>query len=143
MNSKKSLLPTLLSALALLLAAAALAVALLKKAPMAGEASAQYVIYVGTNDKDTYAPKYSQEDARRIVDEICLRHFEGYTLQEAIGSWTDEKQNITHEYTIVCYFDDADRESVYKAADEIIAALNQNTVLIERDDIRIEYYSGK
>ena len=143
MNSKKSLLPTLLSALALLLAAAALAVALLKKAPMAGEASAQYVIYVGTNDKDTYAPKYSQEDARRIVDEICLKHFEGYTLQEAIGSWTDEKHNITHEYTIVCYFDDADRESVYKAADEIIAALNQNTVLIERDDIRIEYYSGK
>lgn len=143
MNSKKSILPTLLSALALVLAAAALAVALLKKAPMAGEASAQYVIYVGTNDKDTYAPKYSQEDARRIVDEICLRHFEGYTLQEATGSWTDEKHNITHEYTIVCYFDDADRESVYKAADEIIAALNQNTVLIERDDIRIEYYSGK
>lgn len=143
MNSKRSLLPTLLSALALVLAAAALAVALLKKAPMAGEASAQYVIYVGTNDKDTYSPKYSQEDARRIVDEICLRHFEGYTLQEAIGSWTDEKHNITHEYTIVCYFDDADRETVYKAADEIIAALNQNTVLIEQDDIRIEYYSGK
>ncbi|MBR3297807.1 MAG: hypothetical protein IKI64_01245 [Clostridia bacterium] len=143
MNSKKSILPTLLSALALVLAAAALAVALLKKAPMAGEASTQYVIYVGTNDMDTYAPKYSQEEARRIVDEICLRHFEGYTLQEAIGSWTDEKQNITHEYTIVCYFDDADRETVYKAADEIIAALNQNTVLIERDDIRMEYYSGK
>lgn len=146
MKERKNLLPTVLSVISLILAAASLMVALIKKAPADDadkELSAQFVMYVGTNDKDTYAPKYTQEEARNIVDEICLKHFEGYTLQEAIGSWTDEKNNITHEYTIVCYFDDADAETVYKAADEVIKALNQNTVLIERDDIRMEYYSGK
>ena len=30
----------------------------------------------------------------------------------------------------------------YRAADEIIEALNQNTVLIEEDEIAIEYYGG-
>ena len=102
----------------------------------------QYVMYVGTNDKDTNLPKYSQESAREIVDKICLEYFEGYTLQEATGAWTDENKNVTHEYTIVCYFDDTDRNTVYLAADEIMKALNQQTVLIEQDNIHMEYYSG-
>ena len=103
----------------------------------------QYVMYVGTNDKDTYAPKYSQEEAKKIVDDICLKHFEGYTLQEATGSWVDETGTKTHEYTIVCYFDGADEKTVHEAADEIIKALNQNTLLIESTSLKAEYYSGK
>ncbi|MCR5121991.1 MAG: hypothetical protein K6B74_06185, partial [Ruminococcus sp.] len=102
----------------------------------------QYVMYIGTNDKDTYKPEHTQDEAMKIVDEICLKYFDGYTLQEATGSWKDEKDIITHEYTIVCYFDDADKKTVYQAADDIIAALNQNTVLIEEDDIIIDYYSS-
>ena len=103
----------------------------------------QYVMYIGTNDKDTYAPKYTEQEAKDIVDNICLKYFEGYTLQEATGCWIDEKSNVTHEYTIVCYFDGADKETVYKAADEIIVALNQNTLLIESSTVNMDYYSGK
>ena len=106
-------------------------------------AEVQYVMYVGTNDKDTYKPEHSKKEAKEIVDKICLSHFEGYTLQEATGAWTDEKSNITHEYTLVCYFDGADKETVYAAADEIREKLNQNSVLIEEDQIKVEYYSGK
>ena len=97
-------------------------------------------MYVGTNDKDTYQPEHSQEEAREIVDQVCLKYLEGYTLQEATGAWTDETGQITHEYTLVCYFDDADKATVYRAADEVIEALNQNTVLIEEDEISIEFY---
>ena len=107
------------------------------------ETTAQYVMYVGTNDKDTYKPKYSHDQAKDIVDKTCLKYFEGYTLQDATGSWTDEKKNITHEYTLVCYFDDADKKTVHKAADELIKKLNQNSILIEKDEIETEYYSGK
>ncbi len=106
------------------------------------EKSIQYVMYVGTNDKDTYQLEHSREEARDIVDRVCLKYFEGYTLQEATGAWTDEKNEITHEYTLVCYFDDTDKQTVYQAADEIIRELNQNTVLIEEDVISIEYYGG-
>ena len=104
----------------------------------------QYVMYVGTNDKDTYQPEHTHEEAHAIVDAVCLKYFpDGYTLQEATGAWTDDKNNITHEYTLVCYFDGAERENVYKAADEVIVALNQSSVLIEQDNISIDYYSGK
>ena len=115
-----------------------------KEAPEAdsGE-SIQYVMYVGTNDKDTYQPEHTQEEAHEIVDRVCLKYFEGYTLQEATGAWTDGTGEITHEYTLVCYFDDVDKETVYRAADEIIETLNQNTVLIEEDEIAIEYYGGR
>lgn len=105
--------------------------------------SVQYVMYVGTNDKDTYKMEMSQEDARNIVDTVCLKYFEGYTLQDATGAWTDETGAITHEYTLVCYFDGADKATVYKAADDVIKALNQNTVLIEETEIKMDYYSGK
>ena len=108
-----------------------------------GNEAQQYVMYVGTNDKDTYQLEMTTEEARNIVDEVCLKYFEGYTLQEATGAWTDENHNVTHEYTLVCYFDGADKETVYKAADEIIERLDQNSVLIEQNTINMEYYSGK
>ena len=110
--------------------------------PVNNNIKTQYVMYIGTNDKDTYKPKFTNEEAFEIVDKICLKYFEGYTIQEATGSWIDEKNNPTHEYTIVCIFDDADRDMVYKTADEILEVLNQNTVLIETSEITIDYYSG-
>ena len=108
----------------------------------ADNTKAQYVMYVGTNDKDTYKAEVSSEEAKKIVDETCLKYFEGYTLQEARGAWTDGKNNLTHEYTLVCYFDDADINMVHKAADELITKLNQNSILIEKDMIEMEFYSN-
>ena len=106
------------------------------------ETAVQYVMYIGTNDKDTYTQLISTEEAKSIIDEICYKYLGGYTLQDATGSWADEKNMATHENTIVCYFDDADEAAVYKIADEVIEALNQNAVLIEKKDIRMEYYWG-
>ena len=54
--------------------------------------------------------------------QICMKYLEGYTIQEVSGSWGDENGIVTHENTIVCYFYD----TVYKIADEVIGALNQN-----------------
>ncbi|MGX8698577.1 MAG: DUF3574 domain-containing protein [bacterium] len=99
-------------------------------------------MYVGTNDKDTYKMEMTREEAHDIVDRVCLKYFEGYTLQEATGAWMDETGTPTHEYTLVCYFDGAEKAAVYQAADEIIRLLNQNTVLIEEAQITTEYYGG-
>lgn len=100
----------------------------------------QYKMYVGTNDKDTYEQIISTEDAKTIIDNICLKYLEGYTIQDAKGSWVDENGVVTRENTIVCYFDDIEEDTVYKIADEIIESLNQNTVLIEKDFVQIDFY---
>ena len=102
----------------------------------------QYVMYVGLNDKDTYEQMISAEEAKKIIDGICFSYLDGYTIQDAVGSWVDEKENATREQTIVCYFNGADESTVYKIADEVINRLNQNTVLIEKDEIETSFYGG-
>lgn len=103
----------------------------------------QYTMYIGMNDKDTYEQIISTEDAKTIIDNICFKYLDGYTIQDANGSWVDENGLVTHENTIVCCFKDTDNDTVYKIADEVIKTLNQNTVLIEKDLIQIDFYSGK
>ena len=146
-SSKLSVLSLILAIVGLCCSSISLAYRLAsadaQKGRAEGDKAIQYVMYVGANDKDTYRPEHSQEEARDIVDRVCLKYFDGYTLQDATGAWTDETGEITHEYTLVCYFDGADGETVYRAADEIIEALNQNTVLIEKDEIDMEYYGGR
>ena len=102
----------------------------------------QYVMYVGTNDKDTYSQIISTEEAKNIIDDICFKYLEGYTIQDAVGSFVDETGTATHESTIACYFDGADESTIYKIADEVIETLNQNTVLIEKTYIEMDYYGG-
>ena len=99
-------------------------------------------MYVGTNDKDTYEQIISTDDAKNIIDEICGKYIGGYTFQDATGSWVDDTGTPAHENTIVCYFDDVDGETVHKIADEVISALNQNAVLIEKSKVEMEYYYG-
>ncbi len=47
----------------------------------------QYVVYLGTNDKDTNKPVFSHEEANEKAEEILLEQFGGYTIQEADGGW--------------------------------------------------------
>lgn len=107
------------------------------------ETVTQYVLYIGTNDKDTYRQEISTDDAIDIVDGICLSHLDGYTLTRAEGRWLDETHTVTVEDTIVCYIDGADRDTVYAICDEVIAALNQSTVLVETNEVTMDYYGGK
>ena len=102
--------------------------------------SAHYVMYVGTNDKDTNTQLISKEDAIKIIDEACLKYTDGYTLQDAYGRWKNEKNNLSSEYTVMCIFDDISKEKIHSIADEVVKNLNQNCVLIERSSIQTEYY---
>ena len=105
--------------------------------------SDRYVLYIGTNDKDTYKMEMTQEEARKRVDDILLSHFGGYTMHEANGYWVDEDGASTSEYTLVCTIDDPESaDEVYAACDEIREALNQNTILVEHATIKMQYYAG-
>ena len=138
MKSKKDLvILVLLVANLLLTGAVGLYARSAKDSP---DRTAQYKMCIGTNDKDTGEQIIATEDAKQIVESICLKYLGGYTIQDATGGWTDENGQIVRENTIVCYFDDAEAEAVYHIADEVIAALNQSTVLIEKHLLEIEFY---
>lgn len=103
----------------------------------------QYVMYLGTNDKDTYAPVFAPDEAKTQLDAVLSRHFSGWTVQEANGGWTNDDGSISHEYTLVIYLSDTTRDKVRTAADELLKVFNQSSVLIQANETTTEFYSGK
>ena len=105
-----------------------------------GGADIQYVMYLGTNDKDTNKPVFTQAEAMEKAREILIAHFGGYTIQEAHGGWIDDGTEY-QEYTLVIYLSDTTEEAVHEAADELIATFNQSSVLIQANPTTTEFYS--
>ena len=104
----------------------------------------EYTMYIGTNDKDTYQLEMPLEDARNIVQNKLMDHFpDGFTMYDAKGVWRDENKVITLEYSFVCVIETTEKAEVYKVADELIVALNQNTILIVTNAVQsIDFYTG-
>ena len=137
-----------LSAIALIIAVIALGLSVYntatKPAPIEEKTyDIQYVMYLGTNDKDTYQPFGTPEEAKAKVDEVLTKHFECFTIQEANGGWTNENGTVDHEYTVVILLSDTTLEKVHAAADDLIKAFNQSSVLIQANQTTTEFYSGK
>ena len=107
----------------------------------APEANVQYVMYLGTNGKDTNKPVFTQAEAMDKAKEILIRHFGGYTIQEADGGWISDGIEY-QEYTLVIYLSDTTEEAVHAAADELIEVFDQNSVLIQKNPTQTEFYSG-
>jgi hypothetical protein len=102
--------------------------------------SGSYTLYIGTNDKDTYKQIISTETARSIVNGICAKYVGGYTTDDAKGGWFDESGVLTEENTLVYTFIDVEESAVIAIMDEVLAALNQNSVLLEKNSVLRLYY---
>lgn len=101
----------------------------------------QYVLYLGTNDKDTNKPVFTQAEAKEKAKDILIRHFGGFTMQEAEGGWLDG-ETLYQEYTLIIYLSDTTKEAVHAAADELIETFRQSSVLIQANPTTTEFYSG-
>ena len=112
-------------------------------AESSGQAESQYVLYLGTNDKDTNAPVFTEAEALEHAKDILIRHFGGYTIQEAHGGWIGDDGKIYQEYTLVIYLSDTTMDEVHAAADEMIEVFRQSSVLIQENPTRTEFYAGK
>jgi hypothetical protein len=108
----------------------------------AADSDVQYVLYLGTNDKDTNTPVFTQAEAMEKAREILLRNFGGYTIQEAHGGWIDDGKEY-QEYTLVIYLSDTTLEKVHAAADELVSVFRQSSVLIQENPTKTEFYAGK
>lgn len=104
---------------------------------------AQYVLYLGTNDKDTNQPVFTREEAKEHAKAILMKDFGGYTIQEAEGGWRDDDGTEYQEYTLVIYLSDTDIDMVHAAAKELIAEFNQSSILISTDKVETEFYEGQ
>ena len=128
--------------LAALVLLAALALPAAAEQPAGEWKNIQYVMYLGTNDKDTNQPVFTQAEALEQLKAVLIRHFGGYTIQEAQGGWV-ENGKLYQEYTLVIYLSDTTLEQVQAAADELVPLFRQSSVLIQENPTRTTFYSGK
>ena len=140
MSKKISILAVILSMAALAASIAALAT-VNRPADDTEAADIQYVMYLGTNDKDTNEPVFSPEEAKAKAEEILIDHFGGYTIQEAHGGWIDGDVAY-QEYTLVIYLSDTDLDQVHAASDDLIDTFHQSSVLIQANQTATEFYAG-
>ena len=142
MSKKFGVVIAVIAAIALCLSAVMLVLTLLPKQQSTQEnQDAQYVMYLGTNDKDTNEPVFNSEQARKNAEDILIKHFGGYTIQDAHGGWESDGKRY-QEYTIVIYLSDTTADKVHAAADEMIETFHQSSVLIQTNKTVTEFYSG-
>lgn len=142
MSKKVNMIVLVIALLALCVSAVSLFVALQpKQEDVKDEQDVQYVLYLGTNDKDTNEPVFSPDEARTKAEDILIEHFGGYTIQEAHGGWEYEGTRY-QEYTIVIYLSDTSLDAVHAAAKDMIRVFNQSSVLIQTNSTVTEFYSG-
>ena len=115
----------------------------LKPSDPADNTDIQYVLYVGTNDKDTNQPVLPPEEAKETLKSILIKRFGGYTIQEASGGWVDDAGTEYQEYTLVVYLSDTTLDAVHSASDELIRVFNQSSILIQSNQTTTEFYSTK
>ena len=101
----------------------------------------QYVLYLGTNDKDTNEPVFEPDEAKEVLKGILIDHMGGYTIQEANGGWIGDDGTEYQEYTLVIYLSDTNIEDVHALCDELIVKYDQSSVLIQMNKTVTEFYS--
>ena len=141
MSKKVGIAGLIISIIALIASIAALVICLKPSGQAEEKTDTQYVMYLGTNDKDTNEPVFTPEEAKKKAEGILIDLFGGYTIQEANGGWIDGDIEY-QEYTLVIYLSDTDLEQVHKAADEMITEFHQSSVLIQANQTSTEFYSG-
>ena len=142
MIKKIHMLTIVISAAALCLSIVNLCL-ILRGSPEQNAPDIQYVMYLGTNDRDTNEPVYTPDEAKAKAEEILIDYFGGYTIQDSNGGWVDEEGTLYQEYTIVIYLSDTTMEQVHAAADSLISDFHQSSVLIQANTTSTEFYSGE
>ena len=142
MSKKTGIAAIILSIAAIIVAALALVFCLKPSGQEAEKTDTQYVLYLGTNDKDTNEPVFTPAEAKKTAEGILIDHFGGYTIQEANGGWLDG-DTVCQEYTLVIYLSDTDLDHVHAAADDLIPVFRQSSILIQANQTTTEFYAGE
>lgn len=141
MHNKISKITIIIAVMALCISIASLVISIEFKEK--NTKNVQYVLYLGTNDQNTNEPVYTPDESKRILKKILISRMGGYTIQEANGGWIDENGKEYQEYTLVIYLSNTTEEEVYALANTLIETFNQNSVLIQTNETKTEFYSGK
>lgn len=105
------------------------------------ESSRKFTLYVGLNDKDVYEQLIPTEEARSLLNAVAMKHVDGFTVRSARGFWKDEKGAPSSENTLVYDFVDATDAQITAIVTDMLAAMNQSAILVEKTETRRAFAS--
>lgn len=100
------------------------------------DAAVKYTLYVGLNDKDAHSQLVTDEEAERRLNEVAIRHADGFTVRRARGFWRDDDGLPTSENTLVYDFIDLTEERLAAILGGMLEAMNQSSILVEKNETR-------
>ena len=95
-------------------------------------------ISIGLLDKDSKTQLISNDEAMKTVNDCFLSRLDAFTVYYAKGIYTHENGQQIQENTIrveVVTFNDNDYNNTIKSIKEVKQALNQESVLLEKQVI--------
>ena len=95
-------------------------------------------ISIGLLDKDSKTQLISNDEAMKTVNDCFLSRLDAFTVYFAKGVYTHENGQQVQENTIrveVVAFNDNDYNNTIKSIKEVKQALNQESVLLEKQVI--------
>ena len=91
----------------------------------------KFTLFVGLNDKDTKHQELNTLDAYKVASNIFCQYTGGATISEAVGVYTHDDGTIITETSLRCEIYGAEMSAIMRAANELKAAFNQESILIE------------
>ena len=95
-------------------------------------------ISIGLLDKDSKTQLISNDEAMKTVNDCFLSRLDAFTVYFAKGVYTHENRQQVQENTIrveVVAFNDNDYNNTIQSIKEVKQALNQETILLEKQTI--------
>lgn len=96
----------------------------------------KYTLNIGLNDKDSKTQEISEiESYSRIIESLNESLIGGYTIHNANGFYTHENGIQVNEKTIIVDIVNEKKEKILKACDSIKKKLNQESILVQEQNI--------
>ena len=96
----------------------------------------KYTLYIGLNDKDTKTQRIDTVEASKIVQNVLTDTTGGGTIYSATGVYRHDNGAIVIENTLRVELVAVAMEAVRGAIDIIKAALNQESIILQTENIQ-------
>ena len=90
----------------------------------------RYNIFIGLNDKDTLEKLCPPEEFVKIINNTCANYKIGFSMTKRFGGYTMKSGEFITEESLVISISGANKEEIFKLAEELRLKLNQETVFI-------------
>ena len=100
----------------------------------------KYNIYIGLNDKDSKKQEVSTRRAKEETIKILnANNITGLTMYEVAGVFKHEDGAMTFEKSLKVELLEVKEEEVIKSIEELKGALNQESILLEKEEKEVSF----